>query len=404
MSEKCTFSFYVNKFKKEKNGKLPIYMRLTSNRKKKELDTGYYSSLGDWNEGKGRSKASTIINDGLASLESRFYFRVTEFKKDGDKVNLDILKDYVNNSEVKSTPSLSSYLKEFCIKTQLRNDIVYATKTRFKRTQDTVLAFLKSIKKENVLLSDVDFRFIDIYDSFLREKFDLEPNTLAKYHSRFRTICLKAKNEGLIQINPYANFKIRTVPTNRGYLTLEQIRDIEQITFNNASLDKVRDVFLFSVYTSLRFSDVSSLSNDNLYEDTQRNLNLKFVIEKSGEQISLPLFDKPVKIIKKYENSDEVMIKGKLLPTITNQKTNEYLKVIADLAGIQTKLTYHVARHTFATTIWLGNGGSIQELQKILGHTNIRETMIYGKISPELLKKSFAEINEKIKSGSLAIE
>jgi hypothetical protein len=93
MSEKCTFSFYVNKFKKEKNGKLPIYMRLTSNRKKKELDTGYYSSLVDWNEGKGRSKASTIINDGLASLESRFYFRVTEFKKDGDKVEKFTLSD-----------------------------------------------------------------------------------------------------------------------------------------------------------------------------------------------------------------------------------------------------------------------------------------------------------------------
>ncbi len=396
MSEKPTFSFYINKYKKDKNGKLPVYMRLTFHRKKKELDKGYYASPGDWND-KGRSRTNMETNKGLVALEDRFYSKLTEYKMSGEKIDLDELKDYVNNSRSNETPTLSAYLEDYCSKTELRTDIVKATKTRFQRTKETILTFNRSSKKSNILISDVDFRFIDGYDAFLRANLDLEPNTLAKYHSRFRTICLKARNEGWLGINPYANFKIKTVPTHRGYLTIEQIRSIEKLEFNNPSLDKIRDVFLFSVYTSLRFSDVTALTKDNLFEDAQKNLNLKFVIVKSGEQISLPLFDRPVAIIKKYQNSDERVIKGKLFPTISNQKTNEYLKIIADLAGIETKLTYHTARHTFATSIWLGFGGSIQELQKILGHSNIRETQIYGKISPELLKSSFAKINEKMK-------
>lgn len=396
MSEKPTFSFYVNKFKKDKNGKLPIYMRLMFHRKKKELDTGYYASLNEWSE-LGRSKENMETNKALLALEARFWTKLTEYKTLGETIDLDGLKNYINNSFANEVPKLSAYLVEFCSKTNSRFDIVSATKSRYERTKDIILTYLKSIKKSEILISQVDFKLIDGYDSYLRANFNLEPNTLAKYHSRFRTICLKARNEGWLKINPYSNFKLKTVPTQRGYLTIDQIKSIEKLEFNNPSLDKVRDVFLFSVYTSLRFSDVSALTNENIFEDAQKNLNLKFVIKKSGEQISLPLFDRPIIIIRKYSKSDERVIKGRLLPTISNQKTNEYLKVIADLAGIETKLTYHVARHTFATSVWLGNGGSIQELQKILGHSNLRETLIYGKISPELLKSSFAKINEKMK-------
>lgn len=396
MSEKPTFSFYINKYKKDKNGKLPIYMRLTFHRKKKELDTGFYASIDEWSD-RGRSKNNMETNKALVALEDRFWTKLTEYKTSGETIDLDELKDYVNNTTTNQIPKLSRYLEEFCSKTKSRFDIVYGTKSRYERTKEIILAYLKSVKKSEILISEVDFKLIDGYDTYLRTHYVLEPNTLTKYHSRFRTICLKAWNEGWLKLNPYSNFKLKTVPTQRGYLTIEQIKSIEKLVFNNVSLDKVRDVFLFSVYTSLRFSDVSSLTKNNIFEDAQKNLNLKFVIVKSGEQISLPLFDKPIQIIKKYQHSDESIIKGSLLPTISNQKTNEYLKVIADLAGIETKLTYHVARHTFATTIWLGNGGSIQELQKILGHSNIRETLIYGKITPELLKSSFAKINEKIK-------
>lgn len=376
----------------------PIYMRIAYNRKKKELDTGYYSGLKDWNEENGRSKKNGTTNEALSTYELRFYEKITEFKKAGEDINLELLKEYIAHATINASPKLTTYLEAYCANTKLRTDIVNATKTRFEKTKVTIFEYLNFTKQSNILISEVGFKFIDGYDSYLRKNYNHEPNTLAKYHSRFRTICLKARNEGWLQINPYGNFKIKTVPTHRGYLSIEQIRDIEKLEFNNSSLDKVRDVFLFSVYTSLRFSDVTALTKQNLIEDAQKNLNLKFVIVKSGEQISLPLFDKPIKIIKKYKTSDESVIKGSLLPTISNQKTNEYLKIIADLAGIETKLTYHVARHTFATTIWLGNGGSIQELQKILGHSNIRETMIYGKISPELLKSSFDRINEKMKS------
>lgn len=398
MSSKATFSFYLNKFKKEKNGMFPIYMRLAYNRKKKELDTGYYSAVKEWSEENGRSKKNGTTNEALSSYELRFYEKITEFKKSDENIKLDELKEYIAHATINTSPKLVTYLEAYCANTKIRTDIVNATKTRFERTKETIIDFLNQSKQNGILISEVNFKFIDGYDSYLRKKYVLEPNTLAKYHSRFRTVCLKARNEGWLQINPYGNFKLKTVPTHRGYLTNEQIKDIEKLEFNNPSLDKIRDVFLFSVYTSLRFSDVTALTKENLFEDAQKNLNLKFVIVKSGEQISLPLFDKPIQIIKKYRNSDESVINGSLLPTISNQKTNEYLKVIADLAGIETKLTYHVARHTFATTIWLGNGGSIQELQKILGHSNIRETMIYGKISPELLKSSFAKINERMKS------
>ena len=400
MNSKPTFSFYVNELKKAKNENWPIYMRLTYNRKKKELDTGYYSGGKDWNLEKQRTKKNDTTNDALSNLESRFYTRINDFKKAESAIDLELLKDYITNSTHNEIPKLKDYISTFCKMTDLRTDIGKPTKYRFIQIQKTIEAYLSSINKSNLLLTGVDFKLIDGYDSFLMSSSFygtvLSQNTIAKYHSRFRTICLKAMNEGLIAFNPYHNFKLKTVPTSRKFLTLDEIIKIEQLELKNASLERVRDTFLFSLYTSLRFSDVSALSTDNLYKDSDGQLNIKWIIQKTREQISLPLLDIPIRIIEKYSGSAEATINNRLLPTISNQKANTYLKVISDLAGININLTYHVARHSFATTIWLENGFPVEVLQKILGHKNIKETMIYAKISSNLLKSSFTELNKKL--------
>ena len=403
MSSKPTFTFYLNTYKKDKNGKLPIYMRLAHNRKKKELDSGYYCSEEEWNTKKQRTKSNYTTNDQLADLEGRFYDKINEFKKSESQIDLEKLKNYVTNTVVDTIPILNDYIQLYCTNVGLRTDVTHYTKDKYGQIQQTMEAYLKKIKRSNLLINEIDFRLIDGYDSFLRKSNffgkQLAPNTLAKYHTRLKTICLKALNEGLLKANPYTNFKIKTVPTTRSYLTLQEIKNIEKLDLDNVGLEKSRDVFLFSVYTSLRFSDASALKRDNLYLDSKKKIHVKWIVKKSKQQISLPLFDIPIKIIEKYATSDECKIFNTILPGVTNHQANIDLKIIGKMAKIKMNLTYHVARHTFATTMWLDNGGSIEVLQKILGHSNIRETMIYAKITSNLLEKAFEEVNNKLNHG-----
>jgi site-specific recombinase XerD len=164
----------------------------------------------------------------------------------------------------------------------------------------------------------------------------------------------------------------------------------------NQSLEKVRDIFLFSVYTGLRFEDAQALTMDRLSKDKAGKTFLTIEQEKTNEPLVLPVLEPAVKIVSKYKSSPERKILNKVLPKISNQKLNVYLKVIADLASIDKKLTHHVARHTCATTVLLSNDVPIEVVSKWLGHTNIKTTQIYAKITNVYLQKVANNLSKKI--------
>ena len=171
---------------------------------------------------------------------------------------------------------------------------------------------------------------------------------------------------------------------------------MEEKRFTNDRLELVKDIFLFACYTGLAYADVEKLSNDNISNGIEGGKQIRIQRTKTDSECYIPLLPQAEKIINKYKQHPESINKGVLLPIKSNQKMNEYLKEIAAICGISKNLTFHVARHTFATTITLTNGMSIESISSMLGHRNIRTTQHYSKIVNEKVKREMEQLALKL--------
>jgi site-specific recombinase XerD len=204
----------------------------------------------------------------------------------------------------------------------------------------------------------------------------------------------KAVDQNLIDRNPYREFKLKKQQGRLTYLSSSELQQLENHHLGgNKTLEKVRDIFLFSVYTGLRHSDADALKKENIELDGD-SYWINFQQKKTGEYHRLPMLRKAVVIYDKYKR--ERNMTGYVLPRLSHQKLNLYLKVIAEITGISKPLSHHVARHTAATTIFLQNGISLETTSKLLGHTNLKSTQIYAKVTNLMLKRATDELDKLI--------
>ncbi len=204
----------------------------------------------------------------------------------------------------------------------------------------------------------------------------------------------KAVDKNLLDKNPYKDFKFKSEPGRLTYLTSNELKKLEEHDLcENESLERVRDIFLFSVYTGLRHSDAVNLKNDNIELEGKRNW-IVYKQQKTGEHNKIPMLNKALDLYTKYE--EERKITGYILPRLSHQKLNAYLKTIANLVGIKKPLSHHVARHTAATTIFMQNGISLETTGKLLGHRSIKSTQIYAKVTNMMLKEAAHELDKLI--------
>ena len=206
--------------------------------------------------------------------------------------------------------------------------------------------------------------------------------------------------EGIINKQPYSNFKLKSVKSERDFLQQDEINKIIKLDLSgNKSLDKVRDLFLFSCYTGLRFQDAQNLTTENLINFKEKPF-LKHIQEKTGRAVDIPILPIVSKILEKYKSAPEREIFHLLLPKISNQKANSYLKVISALSGIGRQLTHHMARHSFATTICFNNNMPMEDVSKLLGHSSIKTTQIYGRITQQRFLPTFTPMFILLKQES----
>jgi len=400
MKANLSVRFYLKESTK-KNDKDSIYLRIIYARKKSELFTGLYINQSNWNKEKHRAKKDNAINDQLSNIEGSLTSILYSLEKDEKLISASILKDLYTGKNVLETPLLSFY--ENHVKSiKLSNELAKSSISRYTNTLDHLKQFLIQKKETNLLLINCDFKFLSEFDIYLITrtshitKQKLERNTVNKHHSRLRTVLIKAVKESLIQKNPYHDFKFKYNPSKRTFLTEDELKSISTHDLGlNPSLLKVRDIFLFSVYTGLRFQDAQSIKINQITTDKKGDSYLEFVQAKTKESMIIPLLKPALEIIQKY-STEEAKITGAILPRISNQKFNTYLKVIGTFAGIEKTLSHHVARHTCATTILLSNEAPIEAVSKWLGHTSIRTTQIYAKITKEYLQKVADKISKKI--------
>ncbi len=379
-----------------KVGVLPIYMRITYNRKKAELHTGFTCTKKEWNESNQNTRTSTTVNKKLSDKKAAVYSYLEELEKENKPVSAALLKDLLTGKtrvKTRVLEYLENHIEEIVTRAQIKTISV----NKYRQSLTTLKTFIpEKYKVPDLTMDQIGYEFINSYDLYLKKSLNLHKNTINKYHSRLRTLLLRALAEGIISKQPYANFKLITEKTDREFLSQEDLsKVIAKDLSHNKSLDKVKDLFVFSCYTGLRFQDAQNLTTGNLTSYNKKAF-LRFAQEKTGRAIDIPLLPVAKKILDKYKDEPERKILGKLLPKISNQKVNSYLKVISDLAELKKTLTHHMARHTFATTICLNNGMPMEDVSKLLGHSSLKTTAIYGRITQDRLQKSMAKINKKI--------
>lgn len=271
------------------------------------------------------------------------------------------------------------------------------TYKHYKSSRNRVEKFIKSQYKINDYpLRQIDYKFLDKFDQYLKSKFGVQQNTAWNYHKHLRRIMNLAISLDYIEKNPYKKFKVALEPTHREFLTQEELGRIEEKNFSMERMELVKNLFVFACYTGLSYADISKLHNKHLLIGEDGKEWLIIDRTKTNNRCRIPLLSKAKEILTNYKDYPSLYGTGKLLPVLSNQRLNTYLKEIADTCKIKKNLTMHMARHTFATSVTLSNGVPIETVSKILGHTSLKTTQIYAKLLDHRISEDMDNLQKKL--------
>jgi site-specific recombinase XerD len=260
-------------------------------------------------------------------------------------------------------------------------DFAAGTLERYKTAKMHVENFIKKEYKVNdIPVKNVDHKFISGFEYYLKTERKCGHNTAVKYITNFKKIIRIAFANDWITKDPFFHWKAKLKIVDREFLTEGEIQKMVERRFITERLDQVKDVFIFCCFTGLAYADVKKLSPADIVIgiDGEQWVNIKRT--KTDTRSNIPILPTAQSIIEKYQDHPDVVNGKVLLPVLSNQKTNAYLKEIGDICGIDKNLTFHLARHTFATTITLTNGVPIESVSKMLGHKSLKTTQHYAKI------------------------
>lgn len=378
--------FFLRKPQNYKSGPQPIYLRITFDGQRTEYAIQRECEPLNWNSQTGRMIGTRepvrILNAYLESISAKIYTFHNELMMAGLPISAEILKNRLIGKDVKSRmliPIFQQHNKQ--MQELVGKEFAQGTVLRYATSLQHTIDFLQW--KFNV--SDIDVRavnheFITDYDFYLRSVKNCNNNTTVKYIKNFKKIINECLAKGWIEKNPFLNFKSKIIEVDRAFLSEEEIERLEKKTFSMERLNTIKQLFLFSCYTGLAFIDVQKLTAQNVVIGIDGKHWIKTHRTKTETASNIPLLPPAMAIINQFKEHPQVIQSGKLLPVPSNQKMNAYLKEIADLCEINKPLTFHVARHTFATTITLTNGIPIESVSKMLGHRSLRTTQHYAKI------------------------
>ena len=250
-------------------------------------------------------------------------------------------------------------------------------------------------------ITKIDHAFITDYEFWLRSVRNCANNTAVKYIKNFNKIIKICLTNDWLDRNPFANYKSKVKEVERVFLTEDEIQALMNKEFRTERLALVRDIFLFSCFTGLAYIDVKNLTKSHISIGIDGEKWIFTHRQKTESASKIPILPITQMIIDKYKNHHECINKDKLLPILTNQKMNAYLKEIADICEIEKDLTFHIARHTFATTVTLTNGVPIESVSKMLGHKNLRTTQHYAKVLDRKVSEDMEVLRNKFKIDDL---
>jgi site-specific recombinase XerD len=406
---KATFniSYLIQKGKVKANGQAPIMARLIVNNEMIHFSTQMSIEPQRWNPltyrtvglTKEEKKINAFLDELTASVQRRYY----DLQASGEVVSASEIKQRLFSTDERSM-SLIALCDQFIAdyeKLVLTQDYGKESYFRYKVCRARVQEFLLTqYKIKDMPLADLDKRFLDKLYLWLRSEHGLNNNTAVKFLHRFSSIFKMARDNGWVTGDPFKLQHLHLDKVDRGYLTTDEIEKIYTHEFDTDRLTIIRDIFIFCCYTGLPYIDCKNLTYDHIITWSDGNQWISIHRTKTKVPVNVRLLEVPLMIMEKYKG---VARSNKVLPVPSNQKCNDYLKEIAAVCGINKEITFHVARHTFATTVTLGNGVPIESVSKMLGHTNIKTTQIYARITDQKVNGDMAVLAAKLDAKEHAL-
>ncbi len=384
MDNRLYISYFLHK-ESAATQKRTIYISITVAGKRERVNTGVSVRDAHWDAAKCRIKnqdeAAFTNNKLLAALNTK----VTEIYTDSLKQNLPVSAKMIRE-KLRNPGETSEYLLRLI---QLHNDYVKrkvgievskATYTKYCTLQLKVKAFIrKEYKSNDIALDQLNKGFLMGFELYLKADEHIGHNTAIKYIQFLKRVINYGIGMEWLKFDPFKAFKCSLHQVVRECLTQEEIDAIRTKEFPTQRLNHVRDIFIFSCYTGLAYADVKKLKHGEIAKGIDGKLWIQTFRAKTNTRVPIPLLPHALALVKQY--TDGVADpSSSVFPVPSNQKMNSYLKEIADVCGITKQLTFHIARHSFATTVTLSNGVPIETVSKMLGHTNIKTTQIYSKV------------------------
>ena len=403
MDNRLYTSFFLHK-QSIVTKKHSIYLRVTIAGKRELINTGVSVLEAHWDHAKGRIKNHDDDAFTNNKLLAALHTRVTEIYTDSLKLNLPVSAKLIRE-KLRSPGEQSEYLMRLLdlhhayVKRRVGIEVSKATDTKYGTLKLKVLGYLKKQYKANdIALDQLNKGFAMGFELYLKADEGIGHNTAIKYIQFLK----RAINYGIgmewLKHDPFKAFKCTLHQVVRDCLTQEEIDKIHAKEFTTARLEQVRDIFIFSCYTGLAYADVKKLKHDEIVKGIDGKLWIQTFRAKTSTRVPIPLLPQALVLIERYKNTS--VGKNQVFPVPTNQKVNAYLKEIADVCGITKKLTFHIARHSFATTVTLSNGVPIETVSKMLGHTNIKTTQIYSKAVDFKISGDMAMLGNKLNGGN----
>jgi len=367
------------------NQEAPIFVRITVDSKRAAISLKLKVPINLWdprrNRVRGSGKKAKFINEYLDEVYNGIFGSYRELQQERKYITADSVKARYTGAD-HNNETLLGLSKYHYQKNQQK--LTHGTLKNYKTTEGYLVKFLrKEFKEGDVPLRYIEYKLILDFEIFLLDKGNhmsknqpLTNNGVMKHLERLIKLLNYAVKLGWINSNPFEKYQLKFKKFENGFLTAAQLKQFEEVELDRSSLENVRNIFIFCCYTGLAYVDVKALKKSSVVIGMDGNPWLSLCREKSDVPVKIPLLPKALSIMELYNTYDEEL----LLPVCSNQKMNKYLKEIANKCGIGVKVTCHIARHTFATTVTLSNGVPIATVSKLLGHTKITTTQVYARV------------------------
>jgi site-specific recombinase XerD len=393
--------FFLRKQKNYKDGPIAIYMRVTVNGKRAELSTGRECDPIKWSSqagrGIGNKEEIKSLNNYLDTLRTNLRNAHQTLVESNRQITIESLCDQFTGKTDKGRYLMKLFGDHNAkIKALLGNGFEANTLKGYNTSEKHLMAFLKKqYGKTDIEINQLNLSFISDFEFYLKAECKITGVSAAKYIKHLKKIVNHCVANNWLEKNPFINFKSTAKAKERTFLTQEELNRIASKKLSVERLVQVRDIFIFCCYTGLSYADVQKLKISEIGVGVDGGKWVFTNRQKTDTSSRIPLLPATLKILDQYKDHPQCENKGLVLPVLSNQKMNAYLKEIADMCKISKHLTFHLARHTFATTVTLSNGVPIETVSKMLGHINIKTTQHYAKTLDVKVSQDMAALKKK---------